>query len=113
MRGTRGGLPLLIMALLAGSALLILVGLLPFVQFNRNPAVATPQPQPSPPPKTLCLQRLAPFHHFGLPVDPEGWGPGQDVKHGKYDFGPSAVPTGIDQLTPADAMTAVKQIYIR
>lgn len=75
--------------------------------------VVAPTPTPTPSPKTLCLQRLAPFSHFALPVNPEEWGPGKDVKHSQYDFGPSAVPLNIDQLTPAEAKAAVRQIYIR
>lgn len=101
---------------LAGMALIgfmLILSALPFVQLDRvlpPVVIATPTPVA---PKPVCLQRLAPFHHFSLPVSPEEWGPGKEVKHGPYDFGASAVPQAIDRLTPAEAMAAVKYTYIK
>ncbi len=112
MKGTRGGLPLLVMALLSGLAFLSLVVMLPFVQLNRVPVVAAP---PQPLSASNCLSQEEPFHRFSLPVIPEDESlvvPGAAYKENKGSFGSSAVPTNYDSLTPQEALDVVHKTFV-
>lgn len=94
--------------LLAGLGLVVVM---PFRLIDRvpTPVVAAPSVQVAP--KPLCLVQRYPFSHFGFPVDAKKWGPGKEYKRFSHDFGYSAVPPGIEQMSPAQALAAVRAIY--